>query len=292
MQTCVILDKIPLGIIVFSQNFKITKVNQTAEEYITKTDNCLLDIVKKMVSDTYTNNRQVQKNIGFSDHYSMRVWNVQTELLKTPPQIMVIIRDETNCRQLEQTIIKAERLAVAGYSAISSLMEIRNPLTGARGFCQLMGYGDKIKQDYITIITRELEEIQNIIENYKNISELSAAINIESIYDKVWRYIHGRVDFHKLMMVTDVYDNRLIDGFSEEQIHSVLESIRRLNIWSRENIYIIDFEPNTASGPLKLNIYLPRGINKDIGSCGLKIDNCRVNMENVNDNAITLEINL
>jgi two-component system sporulation sensor kinase B len=54
-------------------------------------------------------------------------------------------------------------------------MEIRNPLTSAIGFCQLIEDDDKVKKDYLEIISRELEQIQGIIENYATVSESSVS---------------------------------------------------------------------------------------------------------------------
>lgn len=295
LQTSLILDKIPLGIIVFNQYTEIVLINESAEECINKTHNCLLDLIRKIAAEACANEELVQKTVRFSDRYDYRILNISIEFINASAQILVIITDETRNSQLEHTIIKAEKLAVAGYLAIGSLMEIRNPLTGARGFCQLIENGDIIEEDYIAIIARELEEIQHIIENSATINAYSTAADMESIYDMFWIRMHSQVYFHKMIMITDMHNDRVIDNrYSQEQIEAVLELIQGLEIWKGENIYIINFAANPESGSLKLDIYSPQGIISEM-ECAItlsddcQIDNPKVNIEIVNNETITLK---
>ena len=225
LQTSVILDKIPLGLIVFNEANEIISINGWGEEFIAKTSNYLLEIIRDMVKISLADNRSIQKVIRCSAHNEFFVWHIKTEIIQMQPaQIVIIIEDKTINTKLEQSILKAEKLAVIGYVAMGSLMEIRNPLTSARGFCRLIeDDDDKVKKDYVEIISKELGQIQDIIESYAAVSEPSASNCIESIYHKFWTCINSQVLDYKLIMVTNSNDDSLIGHISEEQINVVLK---------------------------------------------------------------------
>jgi len=300
LQTSVILDKIPLGIIVFNEANEIISINGWAEEFIKKTSNYLLEIVRDMVKITLANNDSVQKIIRCCDHNEFCIWNIKTEYIKMQSvQIAVIIEDKTINAKLEQSVLKAEPLAVIGYVAIGSILEIRNPLTSARGFCRLIEEGDKVRKDYLEIISKDLEQIQGIIESYTAVSEPSASKFIETIYNKFWKFIHSKVLSYRLIMVTSLKDDALIGHISEEQINSVLKFIKALNIWAEESIYIINIEIKKESRFLKFNLASINGIHGDMyGSNNMvktinryKIDNNQINIQIINNEAIDINLN-
>lgn len=254
MQTSLIFDKIPLGIIVFDEANDIISINGWGEEFFEKTSDYLEQIIQEMVRTTWANHESIQKIIRFSDQNDLFIWNIKTEYIQlSSPQIAVIIQDQTINTKLEQTILKAEKLAVIGHLAIGSLMEIRNPLTSAIGFCQLIGDEDKIKKDYLGIISRELEQIQGIIENYTAISKPSTGRCIDSIYYRFWKCIHSQVRSYKLIMVSDVFDEIFINRLSEEQINNTLKFIKTVDIWEEEGTYLISFDINDASRIMQIN---------------------------------------
>lgn len=299
VQTSIIFDKIPLGIIVFDETNDIISINDLGEEFFAKTCDYLQHIIQEMVKSTLDNHESVQKIIRFSANNDFFIWNIKTEFIKVPsPQIAVIIEDKTINSKLEQTILKAEKLAVIGHLAIGSLLEIRNPLTSAIGFCQLIEDDDKVKKDYLEIISRELEQIQGIIENYAAVSEYSVSRCIDSIYQKFWTCIHSKVISCKLIMVTDAYDDILINKISDEQISNTLKYIKSLDIWVEEGIYVINFDINEESGSLIINfgsmdrihrdIYAPSNLDQTINRH--KINNSQMNIQVVNNESININL--
>jgi len=299
VQTSLILDKIPLGIIVFDEANDIISINDWGEEFFAKTSCYLQPIIQEMVRSTLTNHESIQKIIRFSDYTDLFIWNIKTEFIKvSSPQIAVFIQDQTINTRLEQTILKAEKLAVIGHLAIGSLMEIRNPLTSAIGFCQLIKDDENLKRDYLKIISRELEQIQGIIESYRVISQPSAARCIDSIYHRFWKCIHSKVNCYKLIMIIDAYDEMLINSIGEEQINNTLKFIRTLDIWAEEGTYVISFEINEESRSLKINFGLMGKMNRNFYHSSNvyqtierhNIDNDQVNVQILNDEAININL--
>lgn len=239
MQMNQILDKIPLGIILFDSSNQLISINQNGKLYLEKTGDFLLEVIADLVKRTFENKVPVVKMIKYSNVNSLYVWKIKTEYLSSSsPQVMVVIQDETINSQLEQAVLKAEKLAVAGQLAIGSLVEIRNPLTSARGFCQLIEQSE-VHKEYIEIIARELEQIQHIVSSCSSLANKSPANNLELIQQKFLACIHNQIDCYRLMLVRDVYDNLVINAADEQVNILINDIISLLNSWLEDNVCII-----------------------------------------------------
>jgi two-component system sporulation sensor kinase B len=70
---------------------------------------------------------------------------------------------------MQSEIQRAEKLYAMGELAASVAHEIRNPLTAVRGFLQLLGQqqiSEEKKQEYVRIMTQELDRAEEIISDY------------------------------------------------------------------------------------------------------------------------------
>lgn len=302
MQNSLILDKLPLGIIVFNESNQLISVNHNGKIYIERTNNFLLEVIKDLVAKTLDTDSSVEKIIKYSNSNNLFVWRIKTELLYySSPQVLVIIQDETVNSQLEQTILKAEKLAVAGQLAIGSLVEIRNPLTSARGFCQLIEQSE-IHKEYIEIIAKELEQIQRIVNNCCSLSKTSQFSNLEIIYKKLLTGIHNQIDCYKLMLVRDVFDNIVIN-VAEDLINSLINTlVNLLNSWIEENAnIIISSELTEKASYLNLNIRahsggIERVFNRpvsieDTSRC-VQYKNNQINFQFIDKNTLAVNLQL
>lgn len=299
MQSSILLDKIPLGIMIFDESIQIISTNMTSEIVIEKTKDCLVDIIKRLVLKTLDKNGSVEKTIKYINLDDFYVWKIKTEQIKySSPQVLVVIQDITLFYQLEQTVLKAEKLAVLAQIALGSLLEIRNPLTSAIGFCQFIEQHAEIKMEYIKIISDELEEIQNILENNTSMIETSPSINLEIIYKKIWAYLSSQVDSFRLILVTDDFDHLAIN-IAEKHVNTVTARlINVLDIWMQENVNItIDVELHEARY-LNLNIQANFALKPDLDRNpedmieNLEGRNKQIELRLINDNAIALNFHL
>jgi hypothetical protein len=302
VQKSIPIDKIPLGIIVFNEFNKIISTNIIGKVFLEKTKDCMLEVINDIVSKTLHSNVPIEKIIKYSNMNDFFVWRIKTEPIKyTSPEIVVIIQDETITYQLQQTILKAEKLAVAGQLAIGSLVEIRNPLTIARGFCQFIEEHSEIEEEYIEIILNELKQIQDIIENCMSMVDTSQYSNLELLYKKIWACVGSQIDSYILIMVTDDFDNLTIN-IAEEHVNSIIiRLIKILDIWLEENTcIIISVELSEEARYLNLNIraycdikwdaYGPENLETMI-KC-LEGNNKQMELQFINNNTIVIQLHL
>ncbi len=294
-----LLDRIPLGIMIFDESNEIISINDWGNEFINKTSSYLLEVIKDIVTITLAEQKSNQKVVRCCDHNQFFIWNIRTEIIQSPSlRIVVIIEDKTSHSKLEQIILKAEKLSVIGYLAIGSLMEIRNPLTSAMGFCRLIQEGEDVNKEYFDIISKELEEIHDIIESYADMSEPVATRCIESIYHKFWALIHSKIRSYRLIMITDSRDDSLIGYTPEDQISSMLRFISSLKLWTEESIYIVSIEFKRESRSLKLDFASINGFN-DYGKSNIlnntvnryKMENHQINVQIINNEEADIGLN-
>ncbi|HEY8394227.1 MAG TPA: ATP-binding protein, partial [Thermaerobacter sp.] len=77
---------------------------------------------------------------------------------------VLLVRDVTQERELEQRVLRSERLAAVGQLAAGAAHEIRNPLTAIKGFIQLIGQRvDRETGAYIDIVFQEIDRIEQIV---------------------------------------------------------------------------------------------------------------------------------
>lgn len=89
-------------------------------------------------------------------------------------EMLLIINDLTDKRQMEQELIRSEKLKIAGELAASLAHEIRNPLAIIRGFIQLFSKEEGAKQSYYEIIIKEIDRVNYFITDLLNIANPTA----------------------------------------------------------------------------------------------------------------------
>ncbi|WP_250886592.1 ATP-binding protein [Bacillus sp. SM2101] len=77
--------------------------------------------------------------------------------------LVIIGRDITQQKLTEAMLLKKEKLSVIGEMAAGIAHEIRNPLTGVKGFLQLMGENNTASKDHLSIIMSEMDRINHIV---------------------------------------------------------------------------------------------------------------------------------
>lgn len=93
-----------------------------------------------------------------------------TALLNTRGEqmgILIILRDLTETKKLEEQVRRADRLAVTGELAAGIAHEVRNPLTAITGYLQLLAVdfqGDDPRNEFTRIISKEIDRLNRLID--------------------------------------------------------------------------------------------------------------------------------
>jgi len=81
---------------------------------------------------------------------------------------VIILRDLTEIKRLQEKVRRSERLAAIGELAAGVAHEVRNPLSSIRGFAQFLGHvlEDKPEErEYAEIMVKEVDRINNVVTN-------------------------------------------------------------------------------------------------------------------------------
>ena len=235
MLISVLLDKIPLGLIIFDNTNQIVYKNSTSDAIFIKTNGCLMEVIKPLVMASLNKKNPVKKIIKYLSASDFYLWQINTEIINHfPVQVLVIIQEITPFYRLKQTVLKAEKLAVSGQIAQSALVEIRNPLTSALGFCKFMEYNAESNLEYIKIISSELETINNILAESTSKTDSVPSKNLELLFEKLYTYISGLLDSYKLILIIDDFDefNNLNIKITNNQVNTLFQCLKNyLDVW-------------------------------------------------------------
>src|SRR5699024_11374852 len=81
------------------------------------------------------------------------------------------IKDITDKKEVEEMMVRSEKMSIAGQLAAGVAHEIRNPLTAIKGFLQLLQAGINRNDEYYKIMIDEIEKIEKITSEMLSISK-------------------------------------------------------------------------------------------------------------------------
>jgi two-component system nitrogen regulation sensor histidine kinase GlnL len=106
--------------------------------------------------------------------------------------VVLILRDQTQVRTLEEAVRRADRLSMVGTMAAGLAHEIKNPLGGIKGAAQLLQMelsNNPELMEYTELVIRETDRVNRIIEELLNLSRPRNAqtteVNISQILDEI-----------------------------------------------------------------------------------------------------------
>ncbi|MEK6777281.1 MAG: PAS domain S-box protein [bacterium] len=179
-----ILSSLIDGIVVVDNEFRITTFSATAEQMTEiKADSVQGKKLSEIFDEKSGIHTLVMKTIQTGRSYSDSNFSIYGYFgdrhdigLATSPLIdfqgmsigvVIVFRDLSQVKSLEERLRKGERLASLGILAAGMAHEIKNPLGGIRGASQLlskeMGEGHLL-QEYTDVIIREADRLNMIIQ--------------------------------------------------------------------------------------------------------------------------------
>lgn len=164
--------------------------------------------------------------------------------------IVGITRDITERKEVEEMMVRSEKLSVAGQLAAGIAHEIRNPLTSLKGFLQLLQSGIESKSNYYKIMEEELQKIETITSELLFISK---PMTDEKKPEKVSNLIKDVIvlfSSEAKMTGIEIFLNVIDDPWvicDRSQIKQVLINLLKNGIESMENGGRIDI--NVSENP-------------------------------------------
>ncbi|WP_342429985.1 EAL domain-containing protein [Neobacillus sp. FSL H8-0543] len=105
-----------------------------------------------------------------------------------PEHFILVGRDITEKREMEEQLSKSEKLSVVGQLAAGVAHEIRNPITSIKGFIQLLEEGI-MKKEFFKVISKEFKQVEEILEEFINLAKPKEIqlkkVNIKTIIKEV-----------------------------------------------------------------------------------------------------------
>ncbi|MBI3815113.1 MAG: PAS domain S-box protein [Nitrospinae bacterium] len=244
-----ILASIQDGIIVVSNDYAITTFNPAIEEMSGISSS---HVIGKSLESVFSGeSRLVEltgKTIGSGVTYSDSDFQIIRRRDRKPFPVSLVIsplsdengnttgailvlRDMTRARELEDTLKKADRLASLGTLAAGMAHEIKNPLGGLRGAAQLLKEetGDEKYKEYLDVIIKEADRVNSLVENLLNLSGPKPlklkSVNIHKILDGVLLLEKGILTESGIKVIR-IYDPSIPSVIADEgQITQVLLNI-------------------------------------------------------------------
>lgn len=152
--------------------------------------------------------------------------------------ISTLIEIREKNQQLQQQLVIEEKLAALEQMGAAISHEIRNPLTTAIGFIELL---DQVSLDsnnsakYLSIIKDELDSAEGIIQDYltfsKPIMESTEELDIQKELTHILKLLHPLANYHSVKVSTDFSASGTIQG-DKLKFHQCFINIIRNSIES------------------------------------------------------------
>ena len=185
-----IIDYLPIGLLLIDRKNKVQVFNQRLSRLTgLKTDKILGQPFREVLNGLDPNLSKLQQTLDTerefqdlkpdtvlpfvdSDAYQVNTYIIRDHNDTTIGAMAVFMPVERQL-ELEQSVIKAEKLAILGQLAAGAVHEIKNPLTTINGFLQLLQKDLKgtPKEEYLRIILDELKHVNRLISDFLQLAK-------------------------------------------------------------------------------------------------------------------------
>ncbi|UCZ52060.1 hypothetical protein LGQ02_14550 [Bacillus shivajii] len=155
--------------------------------------------------------------------------------------ILFLIERIQMSEKLEQDLQKSEQLRLVSELAASVAHEVRNPMTVARGFIQLIHSSPKLSKDekkYLQLTMSELDRAQSIISDYLSLAKpkdkVYEPVSVYYVMDKVRHTIQAYALMNNVSVYRDVPPHLKVKA-DERELTQVLLNLAKNGIEAMEN---------------------------------------------------------
>jgi two-component system sensor histidine kinase AtoS len=141
---------------------------------------------------------------------------------------VVVFKDLTEKRQLQEQIRRADRLATLGEMMAGIAHEIRNPLTAIKGFVQYLQEVDseEQRQEYMPVIVKEVDRVNRVINELLYFARPNPTqyqvVDISELIAKTLVLVKNKTTTHKVEFDIELGEGAYQVEADAEQICQVL----------------------------------------------------------------------
>lgn len=130
-------------------------------------------IIQQVMQDDEASEFKLRSFYCFTGEFiETEVSSIRIDNANDKPDILSVLRDITERKQAEETLIRSEKLSVIGQLAAGVAHEIRNPLTSLMGFTKILKSKSTDQETlYFDIMQQELERINLIVNEFMTLAK-------------------------------------------------------------------------------------------------------------------------
>lgn len=166
-------------------------------------------------------------------------------------------KDVSDKKEVEEMMVRSEKMSIAGQLAAGVAHEIRNPLTSIKGFLQLLQAGINRKDEYYKIMIDEIEKMEAITSEMLFISKpLTNYLQEESVTDMVSDVVTLLASQAKIKDIEIVHENTTPSFIycDKSQIKQVLINLIKNAIEAMDHPGTITITNETKESFVEINI--------------------------------------
>ncbi|RDI41946.1 ATP-binding protein [Falsibacillus pallidus] len=114
--------------------------------------------------------------------------------------LITLGRDISQQKRTEAMLLKKEKLSVVGELSAGIAHEIRNPLTSLKGFIQLLNETENVTKEYLTIMSREIDRINQIVSELLVLAKPQSRIHSEFKFNEALDYVVNIMKHEALLL--------------------------------------------------------------------------------------------
>ncbi len=148
---------------------------------------------------------------------------------------MMLLRDRTQLRQLEQSLAEAEKLAVIGSLAAGVAHEVRNPLSALRGFAQYFVKklaGQQPEEEYAKTMVREADRLNRVITDLLYLAKPKAldkkSVSLPNLVEEVLALLRFDIEQKNITIIQNLHAKTIVadaDALKQTLLNLLLNSI-------------------------------------------------------------------
>lgn len=159
-----------------------------------------------------------------------------------------------------EQLLKVNRQEVIEKMGAAISHEIRNPLTAAMGFVQLLqseNISEENRLQYLSIIRRELKSAERVIQDYLNLSKpeinLVESLIVQEEIQQVIQLLQPSANRNSVQVITNFSNETAIEG-DRQKFHQCLVNIMKNSIEAMPNGGILKVETHSTQTNVRITI--------------------------------------